>query len=144
MHALLFVSMGVEARCRPSKSTAHCHHMKKQPFLCNGCLCCGCCHCHCHCHLRHCRQLRCRRNRPSPLPLPSAVAIVVAVDHCRLHLGCIAVSHCCCRRPCCQPLPSPSPSAIAVAIAVGHLWECLTACCKAFSLANGKGMGTND
>ncbi len=24
------------------------------------------------------------------------------------------------------------------------LWECLTACCKAFSLANGKGMGTND
>jgi hypothetical protein len=24
------------------------------------------------------------------------------------------------------------------------LWECLTAGCKAFSLANGKGMGTND
>ncbi len=24
------------------------------------------------------------------------------------------------------------------------VWECLTAACKAFSLANGKGMGTND
>ncbi len=25
---------------------------------------------------------------------------------------------------------------------LGHLWECLTAGCKAFSLAKGKGMGT--
>jgi hypothetical protein len=27
---------------------------------------------------------------------------------------------------------------------VAELWECLTAGCKAFSFANGKGMGTND
>ncbi len=46
--------------------------------------------------------------------------VAVTVNHCRRHLCCVAVSHCCCRCPCRQPLPSPSPLAIAVAIAVGH------------------------
>jgi hypothetical protein len=130
MHALSFVSMGVKARCRPSKSTAHCLHMKRQPFLCNGCPCRGRCHCHCRCHLRcrcqlrcchrhHCHQ-RCHHNCPSPLPLPSVIAIAVTVNHHRRHLCCVAISHCCRRHPCCWPLPSPSPSTIAVAIAVGH------------------------
>jgi hypothetical protein len=132
-HALLFVSMGVEARCCPSKSTAHHRHMKRQPFLCNGCPrrgrrhCCRCRHLHCHrylyCHHQlHCRCCCCCRcNRPLPLPWPSTIAIAVAVDHRCRHLCRIAVSHCCCRCPCCRTLPSPSPSAIVVAIAVGHL-----------------------
>ncbi len=113
MHALSFVSMGVEARCCPSKSTAHCRHMKMQPFLCNGHPCCGRHHCHCCCRCH-------RRNHPLLSPLPSAIAIAVAVNHCRRHLCCVAVSHRCHRRPCRRPLPSPSPSAIAVAIAIGH------------------------
>jgi hypothetical protein len=33
VNALSFVSMGVEARCHPSKSTAHLCHMNRQPFL---------------------------------------------------------------------------------------------------------------
>ncbi len=137
-HALLLVSMGVEARCHPSKSTAHCCHMKRQPFLCNGHPCRGHRHCHRRCHLchhcrcrHHCRR-RCRHNRPLLSPLPSAIAVVVAVNHPRRHLCCIAVSHHCCHHPCCQPLPSPSPLAIAVAVtvrhhrchAVGHFWSC--------------------
>ncbi len=146
MHALLFVSMGVEARCRPSKSTAHCRHMKRQPFLCNGCPRRNRRHCHCHRHLRRHRQLRChcrcccgcRRKCPLQLPLPLAIAIAVAVDHCRCHLCRVAISHCCCRCPCCWPLPSPSLLAIAVAIAVGHhhchavghFWELLPWCGK--------------
>jgi hypothetical protein len=105
--------MGVEARCRPSKSTAHCRHMKRQPFFCNGCPHRGHRHCHCRCHLRCHRQLRrhcrchCHCNCPLPLPLllviansitstiaaaisvvlPSAIAVAVtlAVGHCRLH-----------------------------------------------------------
>ncbi len=36
------------------------------------------------------------------------------------------------------------PSNEARAAAARLLWECLTACCKAFSLANGKETGTND
>jgi hypothetical protein len=122
--------MGVEARCCPSKSSAHLCHMKKQPFLCNGCPCRGSHHCHRRCHLHCCCQLHrrhrcychrhCRRNHPLPLLLPLAIAVAVAVNHCHHYLCCIAVSHCCCHRPCCWPLPSPSPSAIAVAIAVGH------------------------
>jgi hypothetical protein len=31
-----------------------------------------------------------------------------------------------------------------IILSLQSLWECLTAACKAFSLANGKGMGTND
>ncbi len=118
-HALLFVSMGVEARCRPSKSTAHCRHMKRQPFLCNGCPCQCRHHCHHHCHLRHRCKLRCRcrrhcrRNCPLPLPLPSAIAVAVAVNRCCRHLCCVAVSHHCCHRPCLWPLPSLSSLAIA-------------------------------
>jgi hypothetical protein len=118
--------MGVEARCCPSKSAAHHRHMKRQPFLCNGCPCHGRHHCHCRCHLRCCCQLQCHhhcrrhRNCPSLLPLPSAIAVMVTVNHCCRHLCCVAVSHHCCRVPCCQPLPSPSPSAITVAITVGH------------------------
>jgi hypothetical protein len=122
MHALSFVSMGVEARCCLSKSTAHLPHMKRQPFLHNGRPHCGRRHCHCCRHLRcHCR-LHCRcccrghRNHPLPLPLPLAIAVAVSVNHCRHHLCCVAVSHCCCRRPCRRPLPSPSPSAITIAM----------------------------
>jgi hypothetical protein len=118
VNALSFVSMGVEARCCPSKSTAHLRHMKRQPFLCNGCPCRGRCHCHRCCHL-HCRcqfrhRCRCRRNRLLPSPLPSAIAIAVSVNHRRCHLCPVTVSHCCCQHPCHWPLPSPSPLAIAV------------------------------
>ncbi len=134
VNALSFVSMGVEARCCPSKSAAHRRHMKRQPFLCNGCPHHGRCHRHCHCHLQPRRQLRrrcrrrcrhrcrrhCRRNRPSPLPLPLAIAVAVAGNHCHHHLCRVAICHCCCRCPCHWPLPSPSLSAIAVAIAIGH------------------------
>ncbi len=126
MHALSFVSMGVEARCHPSKRTTHCCHMKRQPFLCNGCTC----HCHRHynrhrhlrrrCQLRCHRHCRCRCICSLPLPLPSAIAIAVAIDHHCCHLCRVAVSHRCCRCLCHRPLPSLSPSAIAVAIAAGH------------------------
>ncbi len=118
--------MGVEARCCPSKSTAHLRHMKRQPFLCNGRPCRGHCHCHhcchlrCHCQLRRRCRCRCRCNRPSTLPLPLALAVAVSINHCRRHLCCIAVSHRCCHPPCRRPLPFPSLSAIAVAIAIGH------------------------
>jgi hypothetical protein len=112
--------MGVEARCRSSKSAAHLRHMKRQPFLCNGCPHCG----RRHCHRRHhlcCHRHRCRRcNRLSLSPVPSAIAVAVSVNHCRRHLCRVAVSHCCHHPPCRRPLPSPSPSAIAVAIAIGH------------------------
>ncbi len=129
--------MGVEARCRPSKSAAHLHHMKKQPFLCNGCPPRGRHHCHPCCHLRWCCQLhchchccrRCHRNCPLPLPLPSAIAVVDFFIHPCHHLCCDAVSHRCCRCPCRWPLPSPSPSAIAVAIAIGHH------CCKPLAIS---------
>ncbi len=118
--------MGVEARCCPSKSTAHLRHMKRQPFLCNGRLCRGRRHCHRRCHLHcHCRLHRhchCRRrcNCPLPSPLPSAIAVAVSVNHRRRRLCRVAVSHRCCRHPCRRPLPSPSLLAIAVAIAIGH------------------------
>ncbi len=126
VNALSFVSMGVEARCRPSKSAAHRRHMKREPFLCNGHPCRGRCHCHCRRHLRHCRQLHhcchcCRcHNRPLLLLLLSAIAIAVAVNHHRHHLCRVSISHCCCHHPCHLPLPSPSPLAITVAIAIGH------------------------
>ncbi len=128
VNALSFVSMGVEARCHPSKSTAHLCHMKRQPFLCNGPPRRGRCHCHRCCHLPCRYQLRCRlrrhrrrcSNRLSPSLLLSAIAIAVSVNHCRHHLCRIAISHRCCRRPYHRPLLSPSPSAIAVAIAIGH------------------------
>jgi hypothetical protein len=123
VNALSFVSMGVEARCRPSKSAAHLHRMKRQPFLCNGCPCHGRCHCHHHCHL-HCRCrlhrrciYRCRCNCP-PLPLrslstiaaaisgalPSAIAVAnaLAAVHCRL----------------CHRWPSQLPSPLAITIAM--------------------------
>ncbi len=112
--------------CRPSKSAAHCRHMKRQPFLCNGHPCHGCCHCyrHCHLHCQLCRRCRCHCcchcNHPLALPLPSAIAVAVAVNHCRCHLCRVVVSHRCCCCPCRWPLPSLSPSAIAVAIAIGH------------------------
>ncbi len=133
VNALSFVSMGVEARCRPSKSTAHCRHMKRQPFLHYGRPCRGRLHCHRSCHLRLrsrcCRCCRCcyrcrchhhpHHNCPLPLPLPWAIA-AVAVNHCCRHLCHVAVSHCCRRRPCRRTLLSPSPLAIAVAITIGH------------------------
>jgi hypothetical protein len=120
--------MGVEARCHPSKSAAHCRHMKRQPFL-HGRPCRGCLLCHCRRHLRlhhrrcchrHCRcRHRCHCNCPLPLLLPWAIA-AVAVNHRHRHLCRVTVSHCCCRPSCRWTLPSPSLSAIAVAIAVSH------------------------
>ncbi len=120
--ALSFASMGVEARCRPCHSAAHCRHMKRQPSLCHRCSCRGCCHCDCHCHLRCCCRLRHHRRCCCPSPLPLAIAVAVAVNHCHHRLCCVAVSHCRCRyrHPCCRPLPSPSWSATVVAISVGH------------------------
>ncbi len=116
--ALSFVSMGVEARCCPSKSAAHCRHMKRRPFLCNGRPCHGHCYCHRRRHLHRRPQLCCCRR--CPLPSQSPITIAVAVDHC-----------CCGRCPpspppsllhCRQPLllPLPLPSAIAVSVTVGH------------------------
>ncbi len=126
VNAHSFVSMGVEARCPPCHSAAHCRHMKKQPCLCHHHPCRGHCHCDCrdhlHCHHQLCHHCRCH----CPSPLPSAIAVAVAVNHCCHCLCCIAISHCrcrchCCRRcPCRWPLPSPSPLAIAVAISVGY------------------------
>jgi hypothetical protein len=128
VNAHSFVSMGVEARCCPCHSAAHCRHMKRRPSLHHCCPHHGCCHCNCHRHLRHCCRLHCccHCRHPFLLPLPSAIAVAVAVDHCRRHLCCVAVSHCrsCCRCPHHQPLPSPSPSAIAVAISIGHHRRC--------------------
>jgi hypothetical protein len=131
--------MGVEARCRPCHSAAHCRHMKRQPFLHNGCPCHGGHHCNPRRHFPHRPQLRhhhrchphCCCSLPSPLPL--AIAVAVAVDHCRHHLCCVAVSHRRHCRPCRRPFrlrhrwPSqlPSPSAITVAIAIGHFQELL-------------------
>ncbi len=116
--------MGVEARCCPSKSAAHCHHMKRQPFL-HGCPCHGhlLCHRRCHLQLRHHRRChrrhRCHRNCPLSLPLPWAIG-AVAVNHRHCHLCRVAISHHRHHRPCRWTLPSTSSSAIAVAIAVGH------------------------
>ncbi len=138
--------MGVEARCHPSKSAAHCCHMKRQPFLCNGPRRHGHCHCNClrhlhrRCQLRRCcrchphccrrcrcrcccrRHYRCRRNcnRQLLLPLPSTIAVAVAINHCHRHLCPVAISHRCCHRPCHWPLLPPSPLTIPVAIAVNH------------------------
>jgi hypothetical protein len=117
-----FVSMGVEARCCPCHSAAHCRYMKRQPCLCHHHPRHGRRHCNRRRHLRHYCQLchHCHCRCPSPSPLP----ITITVGHC-----------CCgCRQPspplsllrCRQPLPSPSPlplpspSAIAVSVTVGH------------------------
>ncbi len=96
VNALSFVSMEVEARCRPSKSAAHLCHMKRQPF-CNGCPCCG--HCHCHCR----RNLRCHCHS---VAIAIAVAVAVAVT----------IAHCCCH--CHWPLRLRSPSTIAATISI--------------------------
>ncbi len=122
VNALSFVSMGVEARCRPCHSAAHCRHMKRQPCLHHRHPCRGHCHCDCRCHLCCCCQLchhpRCR----CPSPSLSAIAVAVAVNHCHHRLCCVAISHCRCHHRCPhhRPLPSPSPLAIAVAISIGH------------------------
>jgi hypothetical protein len=130
VNALSFVSMGVEARCRPCHSTAHHRHMKRQPCLCHHHPRRGRCHCnrcrHLHCCFQLCHHRRCH----CPLPLLCAIAVAVAVDYRRRHLCCVAVSHrrCHCRCPCCRPCrlhhcwPSqlPSPSAITITIAIGH------------------------
>jgi hypothetical protein len=135
-HALSLVSMGVEARCCPSKSTEHCRHMKRHPFLCNGCPCHGHPHCHCRCHLCCRHQHRCRhrprRNRPLPLhyhqtlllqspltvaatisvALPSAIAVVIAhaVSHCHLCHG--------------RPLQLQLPSAVTIAMPLAISESC--------------------
>jgi hypothetical protein len=133
------MSMGVEARCRLSKSAAHCHHMKRQPSFHNSCNRRGSLHCHRHHHphLRLCCRCRCHcrcnrnRNRPSLLLLPWAIA-AVKVNHCH-----------------CQPLPSllrccppslslsPLPSDIAVSVTVVDRschcrWPSPSPCCRPF------------
>ncbi len=118
------VSMGMEARCCPCHSAAHCWHMKRQPSLCHCCPPCGRCHCNPHRCLCCCCCfcLRCHRHYPRPLPLklPSnfatvvsvvllsaiAIAIALAVGHCRLH------HH--------WPLQLPSLWVTTVAVAIGH------------------------
>ncbi len=136
-HTLSFVAMGVEARCRPSKSIAHCRHMKRQPFLHNGCPCHGRHHCHRRCHLRCCHRVRCRcccrrhRNRPYcrhhccwplPLRLPStiAAAISVASPSAIIVSVALAVGHCPHhhRRPSQLPLPSAITIAMPLTISV--------------------------
>jgi hypothetical protein len=117
-NAFSFVSMGVEARCCPSKSAAHCRHTKRQPFLCNGCPCHVRCHCRCRCHL-HCRH---QIHHPSLLPLlsQSPIAVAVAVSHCRCsrRQPLPPPSLSCCRQPSLSPLPLPL--AIAVSVTIGH------------------------
>jgi hypothetical protein len=111
---------GGGARCCPLKSTAHHHHIKRQPFLW--------------------LPLPWLLQMPSPLPSPppsptssllpspslsplqsqSPIANAIVVSHC----------HCGCRQPlllpsllrCRQPslLPLPLPSAIAVSVTVSH------------------------
>jgi hypothetical protein len=138
MHALSFVSMGMEARCCPSKSTAHCRHMKRQPFLHNGCPRRGHCHCHRRCHLHRRRQLcchchcRCHCNCPSPLLLPLALplqllstiaaAISVALPSAIAIDLTLAIGHC---RLChCQPSQLPLPSAITFAMLLAIFESC--------------------
>jgi hypothetical protein len=127
--------MGVEARCCPCHSAAHCRHMKRQPCLCHRCPRCGRHHFNCRCHLRHCRRLchhrrcPCPSQSPSAIPLrlpstiaaavsvafPSAIAVALAVA--------LAVGHC---RLChCRPSQLPSLLAITVTVAVGHFRELL-------------------
>jgi hypothetical protein len=106
VNAHSFVTMRVEAMCCPCHSTAHCRHMKRQPSLCHCRPCRGHCHCDCCCRLHCCCQLHCHHRchhhcrHPLPTLLLSAIAIAVTIDHCRRRLCCVAVSHCCCRRPC--------------------------------------------
>ncbi len=120
VNALSFVSMGVEARCRPCHSAAYCRHMKRQPSLCHCCPCHGHCHCNCRRHLCCRCRFRCHCHRCPPLPLPSAIAVAVTVNHPHCHLCSVAISHFRRCRPCGRPLPYPSPLAIAVAISIGH------------------------
>ncbi len=128
--------MGVEARCRPSKSAAHCRHMKRQPCLCHGPPCHGRLLCHCRRHLRlrlhcHCHHRR-RCNHPLPSPLPWAIA-AVAVKHCRRHLCRVAVSHCCRCHPCHRALPFrhcwPSQLPLLLAITVAMPSAISKSCC---------------
>ncbi len=120
VNAHSFVCMGVEARCRPCHSTAHCQHMKRQPSLHHCCPCHGRHHCDCCPHLRHHHPLHCRPRRHCPLPSLSAIAVAVAIAYCCRCLCHIAVSHCHRHHPCHRPFLSPSLSAIAAAISVGH------------------------
>ncbi len=122
VNALFFVSMGVEANCRPCHSAAYCRHMKRQPCLCHHHPCHGRCHCNCRCHLRRCCRLRHHRHCCCLSSLLLAIAVAVAVNHRHRHLCFVAISHrgCHCRCPCHQPLLSLSPLAIAVAISIGH------------------------
>jgi hypothetical protein len=122
VNAHSFVSMGVEARCRPCHSAAHCRHMKRQPSLCHCCPRHGRHHCDCHCRLHHHSQLHCRCCccHPSLSLSLLDIAVAVAVDHCHCRLCHVAISHCRCRRPPHRPLPFLSLSAIAVAISLGH------------------------
>jgi hypothetical protein len=122
VNALSFVSMGVEARCCPCHSTAHCRHMKRQPCLCHRHSCHGRCHSDRRHHLCHHRQLPHHHRCHCPSPSPSAIAVAIAIDHRRRPFCCVTISHgrCRCHCPCHRPLPSLSPSAIAVTISVGH------------------------
>jgi hypothetical protein len=109
-----FVPIGVEARCCPCHSTAHCRHMKRQSSLLWP--------------LPLQLPSLSPSSLPTPLPSPLPIAITVAVgiavavtvDHCHRCLCRIAISHRHHHCPCRRPLLSLSPSAIAVAISVGH------------------------
>jgi hypothetical protein len=144
VNAHSFVSMGVNARCRPCHSATHCRHINRQPSHCPCCPCHGHHHCDRRCHLRCRRRLRHRRRCCRPLPLPSPIAIAVAHCRCRRPLRspltiaatvsvallsaipitvALAIGHChFCH---CRPSQLPSPLAITVYVAVGHFRELL-------------------
>jgi hypothetical protein len=126
--------MGVEARCRPCHSAAHCRHMKRQPCLCHHHPCHGRCHCNCHCHLCRTDSItiavavdRCRCCQPLPLRSPSTIATTISVA--LLSAITVAVAIALAIGNCCPhhrwPSQLPSPLAITVTIAVGHFQELL-------------------
>ncbi len=113
MNALSFVSMGVEARCRPCHSAAlfSAHEEATLPSSLSP--------------SPWPSPLRLPLPSPSSLPTPWPTLlpspIVVAVGHSRCNrrqpLPLPSLLHC--HQP--SPLPSPLPLAIAVSITIGHL-----------------------
>ncbi len=101
--------MGVEARFHPSKSTAHCRHMKRQPFLCND-----------------------RPHVVVAIAIAIAISVTIANSVAVAVTVTVTIAHRC--RRCRQPLPLqltstitaaisvtwPSAIAVAIALAVGH------------------------
>ena len=127
--------MGVEARCHPCHSAAHCWNMKRQSSLCHCCPCRGHHHCNCRCHLhvvansvaiaisvahRHCC-------RPLPLQLPSTIAAAISVAlPSAIAVAVVltlAVGHCRLRHH--RLLQLLSPLAITITVTIGHFRELL-------------------